>query len=91
MHTLGCQPPYPPYPAFFSAWRWKVYDQEPNDQMSLPHVETKHCQGWITHFGGRFFKKNRQKEEIKCDVDENFWQNAVERKTFNTNSNVQYE
>jgi hypothetical protein len=32
-------PPYSPFlnhiEEFFSAWRWKVYDQHPHDQMSL--------------------------------------------------------
>ncbi len=54
-------PPYSPFlnpiEEFFSAWRWKVYDHQPHDQMSLLEamdagcrdITVDDCQGWIRH------------------------------------------
>jgi hypothetical protein len=40
-------PPYSPYlksiEKFFSAWRWKVYDHHPHDQMSLLDAMNAGC------------------------------------------------
>ncbi len=46
-----------PIEEFFSAWRWKVFDHRPQDQMSLldamdaasQDITAEHCQGWIWH------------------------------------------
>ncbi|XP_051570452.1 uncharacterized protein LOC127450403 isoform X1 [Myxocyprinus asiaticus] len=54
-------PPYSPflYPTeeFFSAWRWKVYDHRPHDQLSLlgamdagcEDITADCCRGWLRH------------------------------------------
>ncbi len=59
--------PYSPFlnpiEEFFSAWRWKVFDHRPQDQMSLldamdatcQDITAEHCQGWIRHTK-RFFQ-----------------------------------
>ncbi len=74
--------PYSPFlnpiEEFFSAWRWKVFDHRPQDQMSLldamdaacQDITAEHCQGWIRHTK-RFFPRCLAREDIRCDVDEN--------------------
>ncbi len=54
-------PPYSPFlipiEEFCSSWRWKVYDHQPHDQMSLLDamnavcldISLEDCQGWIRH------------------------------------------
>ncbi len=50
-------PFFNPIEEFFSAWRWKVVDRHPQDQMSLldamdaasQDITAEHCQGWIRH------------------------------------------
>lgn len=83
-------PPYSPFlnpiEEFFSAWRWKVYDHRPHDQMSLLDamnagcgvISPEDCQGWIRH-SRRYFPRCIAREDIRCDVDENLWPNAGER------------
>ncbi len=80
-------PPYSPFlnpiEEFFSAWRWKVYDHRPHDQMSLldameagcRDISAEDCQGWIRH-AKRFYPRCIARENIRCDVDENMWPNA---------------
>ncbi|KAI7799111.1 hypothetical protein IRJ41_018416, partial [Triplophysa rosa] len=80
-------PPYlNPIEEFFSAWRWKVYDHHPHDQMTLLEemnagcgdISPEDCQGWIRH-SRRYFPRCIAREDIRCDVDENLWPNARER------------
>nr|XP_024662096.1 uncharacterized protein LOC112436599 [Maylandia zebra] len=66
-------PPYSPFlnpiEEFFSAWRWKVYDHQPHDQMSLLEamdagsrdITVDDCQGWIRHTR-RFYPDARLKQ-----------------------------
>ncbi len=82
--------PYSPFlnpiEEFFSAWRWKVFDHRPQDQMSLldamdaacQDITAEHCQGWIRHTK-IFFPRCLAREDIRCDVDENMWSNAEDR------------
>lgn len=54
-------PPYSPFlnpiEEFFSAWRWKVYDHRPHNQLSLldamnagcGDITVEDCQGWLRH------------------------------------------
>ncbi|XP_018949691.2 uncharacterized protein LOC109078969 [Cyprinus carpio] len=71
-----------PIEEFFSAWRWKVYDHRPYEQMPLLEamnagclaIGAEDCQGWIRH-ARRYFPR----ENIQCDVDENLWHNRQER------------
>lgn len=75
-----------PIEEFFSAWRWKVFDHHPHDQMSLleamragcEDTSPEDCQGWIRH-SRRFFPRCMARENIRCDVDENLWPDARER------------
>ncbi|XP_071348704.1 uncharacterized protein [Trachinotus anak] len=81
--------PYSPFlnpiEEFFSAWRWKVFDHHPHDQMSLldamaaacQDITADNCQGWIRH-AKRYFPRCLAREDIRCDVDENMWPNADE-------------
>ena len=83
-------PPYSPFlnpiEEFFSAWRWKVYDHRPHDQMSLldamdagcRDISAEDCQGWIRH-AKRFYPRCMARDNIRCDVDENMWPNAEDR------------
>ncbi|XP_043091924.1 uncharacterized protein LOC122342172 [Puntigrus tetrazona] len=83
-------PPYSPFlnpiEEFFSAWRWKVYDHRPHDQMSLldameagcRDISAEDCQGWIRH-AKRFYPRCIARENIRCDVDENMWPVAEDR------------
>lgn len=88
--TVLFLPPYSPFlnptEEFFSAWRWKLYDHSPHDQLSLldamnagcGDISPETCQGWIRH-SKRFFPWCFAREDIRCDVDENMWPNAEER------------
>ncbi|XP_051519617.1 uncharacterized protein LOC127420984 [Myxocyprinus asiaticus] len=75
-----------PIEEFFSAWRWKVYDHRPYEQMSLLEamnagclaIGAEDCQGWICH-ARRYFPQCIARENIQCDVDENLWHNRQER------------
>ncbi|XP_073761989.1 uncharacterized protein [Danio rerio] len=86
-HFLAPYSPFlNPIEEFFSAWRWKVFDHRPHDQMALldamdaacQDITTEHCQGWIRH-AKRFFPRCLAREDIRCDVDENMWPNAEDR------------
>ncbi|KAJ8365441.1 hypothetical protein SKAU_G00142720 [Synaphobranchus kaupii] len=82
--------PYSPFlnpiEGFTSAWRWKVYDHQPDDQMSLLDamdagcrgISAEDCQGWIRHAKG-FYPRCIARDDIRCDVDENMWPNAEDR------------
>ncbi|XP_026011181.1 uncharacterized protein LOC113014096 isoform X1 [Astatotilapia calliptera] len=84
-------PPYSPFlnpiEEFFSAWRWKVYDHQPHDQMSLLEamdagsrdITVDDCQGWIRHTR-RFYPRCIDLADIRCDVDENMWPNPEDRR-----------
>ncbi len=84
-------PPYSPFlnpiEEFFSAWRWKVYDHQPHDQMSLLEamdagcrdITVDDCQGWIRHTR-RFYLRCIALDNIRCDVDENMWPNPEDRR-----------
>lgn len=84
-------PPYSPFlnpiEEFFSAWRWKVYDHQPHDQMSLLEamdagcrdITVHDCQGWIRH-AKRFYPRCIALDDIRCDVDENMWPNPEDRR-----------
>ncbi|KAI2652464.1 Protein FAM243A [Labeo rohita] len=87
--TVEFLPPYSPFlnpiEEFFSAWRWKVYDHRPQDQMSLldtmnaacEDITADHCRGWVRH-SRRFFPQSMALENIRCDVDENLWPDQQE-------------
>ncbi len=88
--TVEFLPPYSPFlntiEEFFSAWRWKVYDHRPQDQMSLldamnaacEDITADHCRGWVPH-SRRFFPRCMAMENIRCDVDENHWLDQQEQ------------
>ncbi|XP_052395108.1 uncharacterized protein LOC127943019 [Carassius gibelio] len=75
-----------PIEEFFTAWRWKVYDHRPYEQMPLLEamnagclaIGAEDCQGWIRH-ARRYFPRCIARENIQCDVDENLWHNRQER------------
>ncbi|XP_007232845.3 uncharacterized protein LOC125799434 [Astyanax mexicanus] len=83
-------PPYSPFlnpiEEFFSAWRWKVYNHRPYEQMPLLNamtaaaqdIDAEACQGWIRH-ARRFFPRCIARENIECDVDEALWPRLQER------------
>ena len=68
------------------AWRWKVYDHHPHDQMSLLdamntgclNISSEYFQRWTRH-AKRFFPRCISQDDISCDVDENLWPNAEDR------------
>nr|XP_014267448.3 uncharacterized protein LOC106676077 [Maylandia zebra] len=72
-------PPYSPFlnpiEEFFSAWRWKVYDHQPHDQMSLLEamdagsrdITVDDCQGWIRHTR-RFYPRCIDLADIRCSM-----------------------
>lgn len=74
-------PPYSPFlnpiEEFFSAWRWKVYERNPQGRVPLLQameeacgdVSVEACQGFIRH-SRRFFQRCLDREHIACDVDE---------------------
>ena len=84
-------PPYSPFlnpiEEFFSTWRWKVYDHQPHDQLSLLEamdagcrdITVDDCQGWIRH-SKRFYPRCIALDNIRCDVDENLWPNPEDRR-----------
>ncbi|XP_031164929.2 uncharacterized protein LOC116056748 [Sander lucioperca] len=87
MHFLPAYSPFlNPIEEFFSAWRWKVYDHRPYEQMPLLEamnagclaIGAEDCQGWMRH-ARRYFPRCIARENIQCDVDENLWHNRQER------------
>lgn len=72
-------PPYSPFlnpiEELFSAWRWKVYDHQPHDQMSLLEamdagcrdITVHDCQGCIRHTK-QFYPRCIALDNIRCDV-----------------------
>ncbi|XP_038549740.1 uncharacterized protein LOC119883247 [Micropterus salmoides] len=74
-------PPYSPFlnpiEEFFSAWRWKVHDRHPHEQVTLfqamddacNDITADQCQAWI-RYARRFFPRCLANENIHCDVDE---------------------
>ncbi|XP_062322268.1 uncharacterized protein LOC134023930 [Osmerus eperlanus] len=83
-------PPYSPFlnaiEEFFSAWRWKVYERNPQAQMPLIQAMEEACgniapeafQGWIRHTR-RYFPRCLARENIACDVDEVLWPDRIRR------------
>ncbi|CAM4714342.1 unnamed protein product [Leuciscus chuanchicus] len=83
-------PPYSPFlnpiEEFFSAWRWRVYEHQAQDQRALLHamdaacedITGDQCRGWLRH-SRRFFPRCIARENIRCDVDENLWPNREQR------------
>ncbi len=83
-------PPYSPFlnpiEEFFSAWRRKVHDRHPHEQVTLlqamddacNYITADQCQAWIRH-ARRFFPRCLANENIHCDVDENLWPNPQHR------------
>ncbi|XP_078023635.1 uncharacterized protein LOC117260022 [Epinephelus lanceolatus] len=65
---------------FFSAWRWKVYERNPQSQVPLVQAMEEACgdislksiQGFMRH-SRRFFQRCLDRENIACDVDEALW------------------
>lgn len=89
--TVLYLPPYSPFlnpmEEFFSAWRWKVYDLQPQAQVPLiqamedacDQVDAAAVQGWIRH-SRRFFPRCLANEDIACDVDEILWPDPARRR-----------
>ncbi|KAI7800421.1 hypothetical protein IRJ41_002844 [Triplophysa rosa] len=89
--TVLYLPPYSPFlnpiEEFFSAWRWKVYDLQPQAQVPLIQAMEEACdqvdaaavQGWIRH-SRRFFPRCLANEDIACDVDEILWPDPARRR-----------
>jgi hypothetical protein len=85
----GVVPPSSPFlnpiEEFCSAWRWKVYDYQARDQMSLldamnvasEDITGDLCRGWLSH-ARRLFPLCITRENIRCDVDENLWPDQQE-------------
>lgn len=83
-------PPYSPFlnpiEEFFSAWRWKVYERHPTQQIPLLQamgeacgdVTGEACQGFMRHTR-RFFPRCLAQEDIACDVDEILWPDRARR------------
>ncbi|XP_049444492.1 uncharacterized protein LOC125896168 [Epinephelus fuscoguttatus] len=83
-------PPYSPFlnpiEEFFSAWRWKVYEQRAQNQRSLLQamdaacgdVTPDQCRGWLRHACVDSSPLHRA-ESIRCDVDENLWPDRQQR------------
>ncbi|KAL3970331.1 TELO2-interacting protein 1 [Sarotherodon galilaeus] len=83
-------PPYSPFlnpiEEFFSAWRWKVYDRHPHQQVALLQameeacgdIDQASCQAWIRH-SRRYFPRCLGLEDIACDVDEILWPDPERR------------
>ncbi|XP_039672067.1 insertion element IS630 uncharacterized 39 kDa protein-like [Perca fluviatilis] len=77
-------PPYSPFlnpiEEFFSAWRWKVYDRNPQTRIPLLQAMEDACgdiaadafHGWNRH-ARRYFPRCLARENIACDVDEVLW------------------
>ncbi|XP_049908273.1 uncharacterized protein LOC126395121 [Epinephelus moara] len=82
--TVLFLPPYSPFlnpiEEFFSAWRWKVYERNPQTQVPLVQAMEEACgdvslesiQGFMRH-SRRFFQRCLDRENIACDVDEALW------------------
>ena len=74
-------PPYSPFlnpiENFFSAWRWKVYDRNPQMRIPLLQAMEDACgyiavgafHGWI-HHARWYFSCCLAREIMACDVDE---------------------
>ena len=70
-----------------SAWRWKVYDRQPYERLTLLEAMEEACddidvsaiQGWIRH-SRRFFPRCSAREDIACDVDEVLWPGPARRR-----------
>jgi len=89
--TVQYLPPYTPFlnpiKAFFSAWRWKVYDLRPYVQMALiqameeacDQIEAASIQEWICH-SKIFFSRCLANGNIACDVDKALWLNPARRR-----------
>ncbi|XP_054592207.1 uncharacterized protein [Nothobranchius furzeri] len=83
-------PPYSPFlnpiEEFFSAWRWKVYEKNPQSQVPLLQaieeacgdVGFEACQGFNRH-SRRYFQHCLDQEDIACDVDEALWPDRDQR------------
>jgi hypothetical protein len=83
-------PPYSPFlnpiEEFFSAWRWRVYEHQTQNQRSLLHamdtvcddITGDQCRGWLRH-ARRFFLRCIARENIHCDVDKNLWPDRQQR------------
>ena len=64
-----------PTEQLFSAWRWKVYDHRPHEQMPFLNAMTaaaqeigaEECQGWMRH-ARRFFPGCIAREDVECDA-----------------------
>lgn len=77
-------PPYSPFlnpiEEFFSAWRWKVYDRNPQTRIPLLQAMEDACEdiaadafhGWNRH-ARRYFPRCLARENIAYDVDEVLW------------------
>ncbi|XP_063077060.1 uncharacterized protein LOC134467064 [Engraulis encrasicolus] len=85
-------PPYSPFlnaiEEFFSAWRWRFYERNPQQRMALLQAMEEACgdidqaafQGWIRH-ARRYFPRCLALEDIaSCDVDEILWPDAARRR-----------
>ncbi len=76
-----------PIEEFFSAWRWKVYDQNPYERANLLQAMEEACgdiaiesiQGWIRH-SRAYFPRCLARENIYCDVDEGMWPDPAQRR-----------
>lgn len=78
-------PPYSPFlnpiEEFFSAWRWKVYDRNPQTRIPLLQAMEDACgdiaadafHGWNRHARRYFPRCCLARENIACDVDEVLW------------------
>src|SRR4029434_4557371 len=72
--------------SFFSAWRWKGYERNPQAQLPLIQAMEEACgdiapelfQGWIRHTR-RYFPHCLARENIACDVDEVLWPDRNQR------------
>ncbi len=83
-------PPYSPFlnpiEEFFSAWRWKVYDRNPQTRIPLLQAMEDACgdiaadtfHGWNRH-ARRYFPRCLARENIACDVDEVLWPDRKRR------------
>uniref|UniRef100_A0A1A7W7E2 Tc1-like transposase DDE domain-containing protein n=2 Tax=Iconisemion striatum TaxID=60296 RepID=A0A1A7W7E2_9TELE len=83
-------PPYSPFlnpiEEFFSAWKWKVYERNPQSQAPLLQameegcgdVAIETCQGFMRH-SRRYFQRCLDQEDIACDYDEALWPDRDQR------------
>ncbi|XP_049597162.1 uncharacterized protein [Syngnathus scovelli] len=83
-------PPYSPFlnpvDEFFLAWRWKVYERNPQARSTLLQAMEEACGDigaeafvdWICH-ARRYFPHCMARENIDCDVDEVLWSDRNRR------------